>query len=184
MATLRSGPGPFHPPMQLFDVLQQRYSARAYKPDPVEPEKLARVLEAARQAPTAANLQPFRLVVAHVKGREAEFRRVYAPGWFTQAPIIICACGVPGQGWVRDGDGVNYTMVDVAIALDHLILAATDQGLGTCWIAAFDVLAARQVFGLPRNADPVALTPLGYPADQPGLKKRKPLAELVRYEHW
>jgi len=170
--------------MQLFDVLQQRYSVRAYRPDPVEPDKLARVLEAARLAPTAANLQPFRLVITHVAGRAAEFRRVYAPGWFTQAPIIICACAMPSQGWVRDSDGVNYSMVDVAIALDHLILAAADQGLGTCWIAAFDVAAARQAFGLPRNVEPVALTPLGYPADQPRPKERKPLAELVRYEHW
>ncbi|HTT57741.1 MAG TPA: nitroreductase family protein [Opitutaceae bacterium] len=170
--------------MEFIDVLQRRYSVRAYKPDPVEPAKLARVLEAARLAPTAANLQPFRLVVAHTAGRQAELRRVYAPGWFSQAPIVICACGVPSQGWVRDADGVNYTMVDVAIAMDHLILAAADQGLGTCWIAAFDVPAARQVFNLPGTAEPVALTPLGYPADQARPKERKPLTELVRYEHW
>jgi nitroreductase len=170
--------------MEFSDVIQRRYSVRAYKSDPVEEAKLAKVLEAARLAPTAANLQPFRFVVAHVKGREAELRRVYGPGWFVQAPVVICACGIPSQGWVRDADAVNYTPVDVAIAMDHLILAAADQGLGTCWIAAFDVPAARQAFALPPGVEPVALTPLGYPADRPGRKERKPLAELVRYEHW
>jgi nitroreductase len=170
--------------MEFLDVIQRRYSVRAYKPDPVPDAVLARILEAARLAPTAANLQPFRFVIVHVKGREAELRRVYGPGWFVQAPLVICACGVPSQGWVRDADGINYTPVDVAIAMDHLILAAADQGLGTCWIAAFDVPTARQVFGLPPGVEPVALTPLGYPADRPGRKERKPLAELVRYERW
>jgi nitroreductase len=170
--------------MEFFDVIQRRYSVRAYKSDPVDEAKLAQVLEAARLAPTAANLQPFRIVVAHVKGREAELRRVYGPSWFVQAPLVICACGVPSQGWVREADGVNYTTVDVAIAMDHLILAAADLGLGTCWIAAFDVPAARQVFGLPPGVEPIALTPLGHPADQPDRKERRPLAELVRYERW
>jgi nitroreductase len=98
--------------------------------------------------------------------------------------LVICACGLPAQGWVRGTDSVNYTTVDVTIAMDHLILAATDLGLGTCWIAAFDAAAARQVFGLPEGVEPIALTPLGYPADLPGPKERKPLAELVRYERW
>ncbi|MBM4467069.1 MAG: nitroreductase, partial [Chloroflexi bacterium] len=73
---------------------------------------------------------------------------------------------------------------DVAIAMDHLILAATDAGLGTCWVAAFDATAAREVLGLPDDVEPIAFTPLGYPADQPGPKKRKLLSELVRYEGW
>ncbi len=170
--------------MEFLDVIQRRYSVRAYRPDPVEPAKLNQVLEAARLAPTAANLQPFRLVVTQVKGREDDLHRVYQRRWFTQAPLVICACGLPGQGWVRDADRVNYTTVDVAIVMDHLILAATALGLGTCWIAAFDVPAARRVFGLPDHVEPVALTPLGYPADQLGPKERKPLGELVRYETW
>ena len=170
--------------MEYFDLIQKRYSVRAYKPDPVEDAKLAKILEAARQAPTGANRQPFQLIVAHVKGREAELRRVYHREWFTQAPLVICACGLPAQGWVRGTDGFNCTVVDVTIAMDHLILAATDLGLGTCWIAAFDVAAARRVFGLPPGVEPIALTPLGYPADQPGPKERKALKELVRYERW
>jgi nitroreductase len=170
--------------MEFIDLVQKRYSVRAYKPSSVEDAKLAKVLEAARLAPTAANRQPFQLIVAHVKGREAELQRVYGRRWFIQAPLVICACGVPAQGWVRQVDRANYTTVDVAIALDHLILAAASLGLGTCWIAAFDPAAARQVFGLPEGVDPIALTPPGYPADQPSPKVRKPLADLVRYERW
>ena len=170
--------------MEYFDLIQKRYSVRAYKPDPVEYTKLTKILEAARLAPTAANLQPFQFIVAHVKGRESELQRVYHRKWFIQAPLVICACGLPAQGWVRGTDGFNCTVVDVTIAMDHLILAAADLGLGTCWIAAFDVATARQVFGLPVGVEPIALTPLGYPADLPGPKERKPLAELVRYERW
>jgi nitroreductase len=170
--------------MEYFDLIKRRYSVRAYKPDPVDDAMLAKVLEAARLAPTAANLQPFQFIVAHVKGREAELARVYHRRWFIQAPLVICACGLPAKGWVREADGINYTTVDVAIAMDHLILAAANVGLGTCWIAAFDVAAACAAFGLPRGVEPIALTPLGWPADQPGPKKRRPLAELVRHERW
>jgi len=170
--------------MEFLDLIQHRYSVRSYKTAPVEDAKLAAVLEAARLAPTAANRQPIQLIVAHVKGREAELQRVYQRRWFIQAPLVICACGISNQGWVRDVDGVNYTTVDVTIAMDHLILAAASLGLGTCWIAAFNPIAARQVFGLPEGVEPVALTPLGYPADQPSPKVRKPLADLVRYERW
>ena len=169
--------------MEFAELIQKRYSVRAYKPDPVEEEKLKQVLEAMRLAPTAANRQPFQFIVIHTKGREAELRRIYHRGWFVQAPLVICACGVPAQNWVRD-DGKNYNDVDVAIAMDHLILAAADQGLGTCWIGAFDSAAAREVLGLPDGVEPVAFTPLGYPADQPEPKERKPLEELVRHEGW
>jgi nitroreductase len=169
--------------MEYWEVISKRYSVRAYKRDPVEEDKLQRVLEAARLAPTAANRQPFQLVVIHTEGREAELQRIYHRGWFTDAPLILCACAIPAEGWVRM-DGKPYTDVDVAIAMDHLILAATTLGLGTCWIAAFDPKAAREVLGLPDGVEPVVFTPLGYPADRPGAKKRKPLSELVRYERW
>jgi nitroreductase len=169
--------------MEFSELIEKRYSVRAYKSDPVEDDKLQQVLEAARLAPTAANLQPFQLIVIHTAGREAELKRIYSREWFVQAPLVICACGVPGQGWVRK-DGKSYNDLDVAIAMDHLILAATSLGLGTCWIAAFDPPAAREVLHLPDDVEPIAFTPLGYPADQPGPTKRKPLSELVRYEGW
>ena len=169
--------------MKFAELVEARYSVRAYKADAVPEELLTGVLEAARLAPTAANRQAFQLVVIHVEGREAELQRVYGREWFTQAPLVICACGLPQENWVRR-DGKNYNDVDVAIVMDHLTLAATDLGLGTCWIGAFDPDAAREVLGLPDEVEPVAFTPLGYPADSPRTKKRKALAELVRYERW
>jgi len=169
--------------MEFSELIQKRYSVRSYKPDPVEDAKLQQVLEAARLAPTAANRQPFQLIVFHTAGRQVELKRMYGEDWFVQPPLIIGICAVPARAWTRR-DGKNYADVDVTIAMDHLILAAADLGLGTCWIGAFDPAAAREVLGLPDDVEPVAFTPLGYPADQPRTKKRKPLSELVRYERW
>lgn len=169
--------------MDFADLIRKRYSVRAYRPDPVEEDKLQQVLEAARLAPTAANLQPIQFVIVHTAGRENELLRIYRREWFVTAPLVVCACTMPSAGWSRV-DGKPYADVDVTIAMDHLILQATDLGLGTCWIAAFDPAAARQVLGLPDGVDPVALTPLGYPADHLRPKQRKPLSELVRYERW
>lgn len=170
--------------MELFNVIQNRYSVRAYKQDPVEEDKLHKILEAACLAPTAANRQPFQIIVIHTAGREQELRRIYQREWFVKAPVILCVCGEPSHGWVRGYDGKNYTDVDAAIVMDHLILAATDLGLGTCWIAAFNPAALREVLRLPANIEPIALTPLGYSESQPRPKERKPLSELVRYERW
>jgi nitroreductase len=169
--------------VEFSELITRRYSVRAYKPDPVEEDKLEEVLEAARLAPTANNQQPFQLIVIHTAGREKDLKRIYAPGWFVQAPLVVCACGLSGQGWVRE-DGRSYLDVDLAIAMDHMILAAANAGLGTCWIANFDGTAARQVLRLPDDVEPIIFTPLGYPADQPGPKRRQPLTDLVRYQNW
>ncbi len=170
--------------MDFQNLIQKRYSVRAYKPDPVEDEKLARVLEAARLAPTAANRQAFRVIVVPTKGREVELRRVYAREWITQAPLVLAVCAVPSEAWVRKADGWNAAEVDATIAMSHIVLAAAEEGLGTCWIAAFDPAAAREVLGLPTDVVPSALTPLGYAADAPPPKKRKTVAELVRRGKW
>jgi len=167
--------------MDFFELISARYSVRAYKPDPIPDTLLAQVLEAARLAPTAANRQPFTLIVLRTAGRQEELRRIYHRDWFASAPLVIAACGEPAAAWVRR-DGRNYVDVDVAIAMDHLILAAAALGLGTCWVAAFDPDAAREVLRLPAAVEPIAFTPLGYPADTPRPKVRKPLGELVRHE--
>jgi nitroreductase len=169
--------------MDFEQLIQARYSVRAYKPDPVGEHELRKVLEAARLAPTAANRQPFQLIVVHTRGREQELRRIYKREWFVQAPLVIGACGLPGGAWTR-ADKKNYAAVDVAIVMDHVVLQATDLGLGTCWVGAFDVAEAREILGLPAEVEPIAFTPLGYPADTPKAKERKPLEALVRYERW
>jgi nitroreductase len=170
--------------MEFCELVQKRYSVRAYRPDPVEPEKLQLVLEAARLAPTAHNNQPFRLLVIHTEGRQAELNQIYHREWFVQPPLVIGAIGIPAEGWVRRSDQRNFAAVDVAIMMDHLVLQAADLGLGTCWIANFNVDGARQVLNLPSDVDPVAFTPLGYPADSLRPKERRPLSDLVRWEHW
>lgn len=169
--------------LDFLKLVQTRYSTRAYKADPVPEAFLQRVLEAARLAPTAAGRQAFQLLVIRTAGRQAELRRLYPREWFSRAPLIIGICTLPGQAWVR-ADGKNYADVDAAIVMDHLILAAADAGLGTCWIGAFDPRAARAIFNIPETAEPVAFTPLGYAADHPKPKQRKALKELVRHEKW
>jgi len=164
--------------MDFLELAEKRYSVRAYQDKPVEEEKLNRILEAGRLAPTAANRQPFRILVIPTEGRKEELRRIYARDWFVQAPYIIGICALPSEAWVRR-DGRNYAVVDATIAMDHLILAAASLGLGTCWVAAFDEAAAREVLQLPADWDPVAFTPLGYPADNWQPKKRRPLTDLV-----
>jgi nitroreductase len=123
------------------------------------------------------------LLVVRTEGRREELGRLYARAWFTAAPLVLGICAVPAEAWVRR-DGRNYADVDAAIVMDHLILAAAAEGLGTCWVGAFDPAAAREIFNLPDGVEPLAFTPLGYAADRPGAKKRKSLDELVRREHW
>jgi nitroreductase len=167
--------------MTFIELAQTRCSIRGYKPDPVEPEKLEQVLEAARLAPTAGNRQRFKLIVIHTEGREEELRQIYDRDWFVQPPLVICACRSPMDPARQRKD---YTDVDIGIVVDHLILAAAELGLGTCWIGAYDPAAAREILGLPDEVEPVVFTPLGYPAAPPREKQRKSLDELVCYEHW
>jgi nitroreductase len=165
--------------MDFLKLAEARHSVRAYRSDPLSDALVSIVLEAARLAPTACNLQPFQLHLLATKGREEELLRIYPKGWFVQAPLVVGICALTEKSWKRR-DGANYATVDAAIAFDHLILAATSLGLGTCWVAAFDPVAAREILQLPEGVEPVAFTPLGWPAEAPPPeKKRKPLDALV-----
>jgi nitroreductase len=170
--------------MNFQALIQARYSVRAYKSDPVGEDKLARILEAARLAPTAANRQPVRVIVIPTKGREKELGRIYPREWFVQAPLLLAVVAVPSEAWVRKHDGWNAAEVDASIVMTHIVLAAAEEGLGTCWVAAFDPAAAREVLGLPIEVIPSAFAPLGYAADAAIPKKRRLLADLVRRDRW
>ncbi|MCD6519318.1 MAG: nitroreductase family protein [Anaerolineae bacterium] len=170
--------------MDFAELVRKRYSVRAYQSRDIPKESLRRILEAFILAPTAANRQALGVIVIHTKGKEKELERIYHADWFAkQPPLVLCVCAIPEQCWSRR-DGKNYADVDAAIAMDHLILAATEEGLGTCWIGAFDPGAAREVLSLPANVEPIAFTPLGYPADSPKPKLRKSFEQLVHYERW
>ena len=170
--------------MKVIEAIQNRRSIRLYQLKEVEKDKLQRVLEAARLAPSAANKQPWAFIVLDNPEVKEKLRRAYNPDWFVSAPIIIVACGLPHETW-RRRDGEKYWKVDVAIALQNLVLAAWEEGLGTCWVANFNEKAAKKVLGIPRNVRIVAMTPLGYPAEsKEPVSDRKTLEEIVHYNQW
>jgi nitroreductase len=166
--------------MEFHDVIRSRRSIRAYRSDPVEEDKLERILEAARRAPSAANRQPVCFYVIREGETRSALLEAYSQQWFANAPVIICACSRPEEAW-RRSDGKSYADVDLTIAMDHLILAATAEGLGTCWIGAFKPEPLRRLLGIPDELEPVALTPLGYPDEEPAERPRKDLDEIVEY---
>lgn len=165
--------------MDFYEVIKTRRSIRKYESRPVEDDKLQRILGAAQIAPSAANRQPWFFIVIKTEKIKKEFQEVYDKSWFWKAPLVICACGIEREAWKRS-DGKSYVDVDVSIAMDHLILAATAEGLGTCWIGAFNPSELRKALGLPDELEPIALTPLGYPAVSPKPTYRKPLEDIVQ----
>lgn len=167
--------------MEYMELIKKRHSIRSYKGDEVEEEKLNKILEAAKLAPTAANKQAFKVLVIRTKGREEELKRIYNRDWFVAAPIIIGICTTPDKAWIRS-DGKNYADVDASIVMDHIVLAATDLGLGTCWVGAFDVKAAREVLKLDSTMEPIAFTPVGYAKEHNYNKIRKDIDEIVIYK--
>jgi len=167
--------------VDFSQLIQARHSVRRYLVRPVEQEKLDLILEAARLAPTADNRQPFRILVVRDEAQRTALAAAYSRKWFYTAPVILAVCGVPSEVWVRF-DGFDALVTDAAIVTDHIILQATELGLGTCWIADFDPKAARDVLRLPDHLVPLFLTPLGYPAAGARPKKRRSQDELVCWD--
>jgi len=169
--------------MNFLDLIQHRFSVRGYDSKPVPDDALNTVLEAARLAPSAANRQPLHLVVVGGGEQRHALNNAYPRDWFRMAPVVIVVCVEPACAWVRS-DGKHYGDVDGAIAMDHMTLCAAEIGLGTCWIAAFDPAKVRMALGLPAGIEPLAMTPLGYPAEQPRDKNRKALSEIIHRDKW
>ena len=176
--------------MELYDVIRTRRSIRKYHPDPIPQEVLERVLNAARLAPwgTASRIgQPTRLIVV----RDPEIKNKLVPmchnqKFIAKAPMAIVACGFENKvnrgGWM----GHYSKLIDVTIVVDHLTLAAREEGLGTCWIGSFDNSAIKEFFQLPDEVDVVALTPLGYPDGDlfTDPDDRIPFDEFIRWDRW
>jgi len=170
--------------MDVFEAIKTRRSIREYQEKPVEQEKLSKVLEAARLSPSAANKQPWKFIVVTDPKVKESLRSAYNKDWLISAPVIIVGCALPKEAWVRS-DGEEYWKVDLAIAMQSLILEAWEQGLGTCWIGAFREDGVKKALGIPDDVRVVALTPLGYPAEEKEpVVRRKPLEEIVSYDHW
>ncbi|MEM2865914.1 MAG: nitroreductase family protein [Candidatus Hadarchaeales archaeon] len=167
--------------MDVYSAIRERRSVRAYRPDPVPEEALRRMLEAARLAPSAKNLQPWKLVVVRDPERRKKLAEAaHGQSFVAEAPVVIAAVALDPERVMRCG--VPSYAVDVAIVVDHLTLAAVQEGLGTCWIGSFSQEEARKVLGVPEKYMVVALLPVGYPADEPLPKWRKELDELVCHE--
>ena len=170
--------------MKVFDAICLRRSIRKYKSDNVEKGKLERILEAGRLSPSAVNKQPWHFIVIRDPSVRESLRASYGQSWFVNAPLIIVVCADPSSAWVRR-DGEEFWKVDAAIAMQDMILCATEEGLGTCWIGAFSEEPARRVLKIPEKIRIAAMTPLGY-ADESKepVSDRKPLKKITHYEYW
>lgn len=168
--------------MDIEELIEKRYSVRNYKTSPVEEEKIMRILQSGRMAPSAKNRQPRHFVVVTDMQQRKRLNGAFNKPGFHDAPVVIAVCGDRNEGWHRESDGRDHLGIDVAIAADHMILTASELGLGSCWVCNFDIPLVRDVLELPENIEPVVLIPLGYTSDEnPPLKVRKSLAEIV---HW
>lgn len=166
--------------MKFNDLANSRYSVRKYSDREIENEKIEQILETARKAPSAVNFQPYKLFVIKSEGKLAEIKSCYHRTWLSNVKVIIAVVGLHQMGWKRAEDGKDYTDVDVAIMIDHLMLQATELGLGTCWICNFDVALINETLPLQPKEEVVALIPIGYPdSDEIPVKKRKSIDELV-----
>lgn len=150
--------------MDFLTLAKRRCSVRRYQDRPVEPEKLAQILEAARVAPTAANRQPVRLLVAQSR---AGLEKLGAAANVYGAPLVIIVCADRDRAWVRPFDQKQIGDVDASILTDHMMLQATDLGLGSVWICYFKPDVLRSAFDLPANLEPVNLLAIGYAAEPP-----------------
>jgi nitroreductase len=169
--------------MSVLDIIRKRRSVRKYKGDPVPEDVLARVLEAARLAPSAKNFQPWKFIVVRDRAMKRKLAKASFEQYFmSDAGIVVAACGFPEKAYPRQGRYMNSWPIDVAIAFEHLILQAAEEGLGTCWIGAFDEAEVRGVLGVSEEARVLAMTPLGWPDESPRERGRKPLEEIVSYE--
>ena len=163
--------------MDFYEVIKNRRSIRKYKPDAVPKDMIKRVLDAARLAPTWANMQGIRYVVVMDKAQVAKVADAVGQKWCKGVPAFVVA--ISDSQWSGNNGDMAYYMLDVGIAFEHLILAAAAEGLGTCWIGFFDEETLKEVLGVKGNNRVVALTPVGYPAESPNARARKPLSEIA-----
>ncbi len=163
-------------------LVEKRYSCRNFSSQMIEKEKLESIFDVVRLAPSACNLQPWQFMVVTRAEILTKLYECYYRDWFRTAPCCIVVLGNHEQAWHRPNDGKDHCDIDLAIAIDHLTLAATDNGLGTCWVCNFDALKCAEILELPHHLEAVALIPIGYPAENSiPEKKRKSLDEIVQF---
>ena len=169
--------------MDVLTAIKERRSIRKYSAKPVEEEKLQKVLEAARFSPSARNQQEWKFIVV----KDSETRKMLTEEAINQpfvgeAPIILVCCGTEPESIMRCGQP-RYT-VDLSIATAYMILAAYEQGLGTCWLGSFDENKVKEILDIPEGVRVVSITPLGYPDESPAPRPRKELDEIISYDKY
>jgi nitroreductase len=168
--------------MELFEAISGRRSIRKYSEKPVEHEKLNKVLEAARLAPSAANGQSWRFIaVMDKEKRDKLMEACYGQAFVSEAPVVLVACGLDTKVMTS---GHRVDTVNLSIGMSFVMLEAYEQGLGTCWLARYDEDKVRAVLGIPDTVGVVVVMPLGYPAENPSARSRKAFDEVVRYDEY
>lgn len=168
----------------FLSLVKTRYSCRSYSSRPVERAAVEKVLEACRLAPSACNNQPWHFIVATSEASKSIVCRAASKfKWVEQASLAVVVLGNHNEAWHRGLDGKDATDIDAAITCEHLVLAAHEQGLGTCWICSFDPEVIRQGFNLEPGVEPIAIFPIGYPAENTQIKekRRKDMGEIVTW---
>ncbi len=165
--------------METFlDLCRTRRSVRAFRPDAIPEDVLGYIMECVRLAPSAVNFQPWHFTYITDKAVLAQLAACYDRSWFRQVPACFVVSCRKGEQWIRKSDGKPHGTIDVAIATEHLCLSAAEKGLGTCWVCNFDAAQCARLLSLPADEEPVVLVPIGYPADEPAEKQRKPLSAI------
>ena len=167
--------------MTFKKLTEQRYSVRSYTDEPVSEEQISYILECARLAPSAVNYQPWHFYVVAKEEDRKKLQMCYDREWFRTAPMYIICCIRHDEEWVRKYDGKPHGNIDIAIATEHICLAAAELGLGTCWVCNFNSSLCRQTFSIPENESPAVLIPLGHPSQdaEHKAKNRKSTDEIV-----
>ncbi len=168
--------------MEFLEVVQNRRSIRAFKTDPVEDAKLQAILKAINLAPSAGNLQAYEVYqVTQPAVKNALAQAAFMQTFMVDAPVVLIFCANPARSADRYGErGIQlYSVQDATIACTIAALAITDQGLGSVWIGAFDPGAVRQAASIPESLIPVAMLPIGYPAENPRRQHRRSLKDLI-----
>lgn len=165
--------------MNFLELVKSRYSCRAYKALDIEKEKLDYIMECVRFAPSAVNKQPWRFHILSNEDDKLKAQQCYHRDWFKTAPMYIIASILHDEEWVRR-DGKHHGNIDIAIAVEHLCLAATEQGLGTCWVCNFDASLCKELFQMSDNEEPAVIIPIGYTDDEMKDKIRKDITEIVK----
>lgn len=166
--------------MDFLELAQKRFSARSYKPEAVEQEKLDYIIECARLAPSAVNFQPWHFLIIKSEEQRLKLQQCYPREWFAGAPVYIVVCADKSAAWVRQSDNKSHADIDAAIAAEHICLAATELGMGSCWVCNFDPETFSKLFQLPASTYPVAILPIGYVNEQPKhASTRKPTDEII-----